>query len=52
MLAEPAGRVVAREVERGLVRHPSDRSLPETVRLDFDRTVADLAPRRGGGSGA
>jgi alkylation response protein AidB-like acyl-CoA dehydrogenase len=42
MLAETAARVVAREVEPVLARHPPDRALPKAVMLDLHRAVADL----------
>jgi len=57
MLAEAAKRIVAREVEPVLARHPPDRALPKTVMQDLYRAVAELGytgarlPADEGGSG-
>jgi alkylation response protein AidB-like acyl-CoA dehydrogenase len=57
LLAETARRVVAREVEPVLAKHPPDRALPKSVMLDLYRAIADLGytgariPEAEGGSG-
>jgi alkylation response protein AidB-like acyl-CoA dehydrogenase len=57
LLAETARRVVARDVEPVLAKHPSDRALPKAVMLDLYRAIADLGyvgariPEDDGGSG-
>lgn len=57
LLAETAKRVVARDVEPVLAKHPPDRALPKAVMLDLYRAIADLGytgariPEDEGGSG-
>lgn len=57
LLAETAKRVVARDVEPVLAKHPPDQALPKSVMLDLYRAIADLGytgariPEEEGGSG-
>ena len=57
LLAETARRVVARDVEPVLAKHPQHEALPKSVMLDLYRAVADLGytgarlPEEDGGSG-
>lgn len=57
LLAETARRVVAREVDPVLAKHPPEEALPKGVMLDLYRAVAELGytgarlPEDEGGSG-
>jgi alkylation response protein AidB-like acyl-CoA dehydrogenase len=57
LLSETARRIVARDVEPVLAKHPQDQALPKPVMVDLYRAIADLGypgariPEEDGGSG-
>src|SRR5688572_20110942 len=57
LLAETARRIVARDVDPILTKHPQDQPLPKSVMLDLYRAIGDLGypgariPEDDGGSG-
>jgi alkylation response protein AidB-like acyl-CoA dehydrogenase len=57
LLAETARRIVARDVDPILTKHPHDQALPKSVMLDLYRAIGDLGypgariPEDDGGSG-